>query len=548
MLHVRGRTWLCVLGAVVGLYGCSFDARYAQTATEPADSGIAPADAGTTPPPPARDASTSTANRPDARIGTGSGPSSRPGSGTNTDWELDAAAGNPSHDAEPDIDPSPACPTSLEQRLTVSTIGTGVDIRYKRLGYDYFPLDENILFSVSPAGRMLLAYRENNGNRIRVTRLNAQLTREGPDLSVYAIDLGGLVAHDDGSFTLLTRRDDPGEPLRDTTTTDTVGKAAYLVHILGTTELFAQPLTGTSSITRASDPMARDCAPSLNGRLVWNGSKYGAYFAVHGCEGDPHEPYYGDKLVYADGDGNYLKGGWSWNCSISQGVRLLPERDKFTALCMSDGLPYAGLNLVTEGIEPRQLAPEKVAAGYAAGRFGSVVRLASGRYVIAWLSRGVPDTVASARRPDQASKQATDVALMQLDSDYSTIKSRTWLTETPNVAETNLHIAPYGPRQLLVVYDNVEALSCTEWTCWGTYTGTSARLIDLNGKFLTPDLRIDAPPNSEQDIVVFPNGDLGWAFVPDGARNYTEPLPNNRGIPTVPAKQQLSIARLRYCE
>ena len=151
-----------------------------------------------------------------------------------------------------------------------------------------------------------------------------QLTREGPDLSVYAIDLGGLVAHDDGSFTLLTRRDDPGEPLRDTTTTDTVGKAAYLVHILGTTELFAQPLTGTSSITRASDPMARDCAPSLNGRLVWNGSKYGAYFAVHGCEGDPHEPYYGDKLVYADGDGNYLKGGWSWNCSISQGVRLLP--------------------------------------------------------------------------------------------------------------------------------------------------------------------------------------------------------------------------------
>jgi hypothetical protein len=35
---------------------------------------------------------------------------------------------------------------------------------------------------------------------------------------------------------------------------------------------------------------------------------------------------------------------------------------------------------------------------------------------------------------------------------------------------------------------------------------------------------------------------------PDDARHYADPLPNNRGIPTVPAKRQLSIARLRYCE
>jgi hypothetical protein len=543
MAHVRGRCWLCVLGGLAALYGCSFQARYAQTASEPADSGIISSTAGMTAPPPLRDASTSTPTGPGTHLGTGSGPSS----GATMDWELDAAVSNPSRDAEADIDTSPVCPSSLEQRLTVSTIGTGVDIRYKRLGYDNYPLDENILFSVSPGGGMLLAFRENNGNRIRVTRLNAQLTRDGPDLVVYAIDLGGLVAHDDRSFTLLTRRDDPGEPLRDTTTTDAIGKAAFLIHILGTKELFSVPLTGTSSITRASDPMSRDCAPSLNGRLVWNGSKYGAYFAVHGCEGDPHEPYYGDKLVYVDGNGNSLKGGWSWNCSISQGMRLLPERDKFTSFCMSDGAPYAGLNLVTEGVEPRQLAPERVAAGYAAGRFGSVVRL-NGRYVVAWSSRGVPDEVASARRPDQASKPAPDVALLQLDSDYNTVMARTWLTETPNVAETNLHIAPYGPRQLLVVWDNVEALRCTEWTCWGTYTGTSARLMDLNGNFLTPDVRIDAPPNSEQDIVVFPNGDLGWAFVRDEARDFAEPLPNNRGIPTVPPKQQLSIARLRYCE
>lgn len=542
MGYARAELWLCVLGGLAALGGCSFKARYAQTASEPADSGVVLGNAGMSAPAPPRDAGSTT--QPDPHIGTGSGP----GTGSNMDWELDAAVSMPARDAEPDIDVTPGCPDSLAQRLTVSTIDTGVDIRYKRVGYDSYPLDENVLFSVSPAGRMLLAYRENNGNRIRVTRLNAQLTRDGSDLIVFAIDLGGLVAHDDGSFALLTRRDDPGEPLRDTTTTDSIGKAAVLIHILGTKELFAQPLTGTSSITRASDPMARDCAPSLNGRLVWNGTKYGAYFAVHGCEGDTHEPYYGDKLVYVDANGNYLKGGWSWNCSISQGIRLLPGRDKFTSLCMSDGAPFAGLNLVTEGVEPRQLAPERVATGYTAGRFGSVVRMSNGAYLVGWLSRGVPDEIASARRPDQASKPASDIALIQLGADYSTLEPRRWLTETPLVAETNLHIAPYGPRQLLVVWDNVEALSCTEWTCWGTYTGTSARLIDMSGHFLSPDVRIDAPPNTEQDLVVFPNGDLGWAFVPDDARNYAAPLPNNRGIPSVPAKQQLSIARLRYCE
>jgi hypothetical protein len=101
---------------------------------------------------------------------------------------------------------------------------------------------------------------------------------------------------------------------------------------------------------------------------------------------------------------------------------------------------------------------------------------------------------------------------------------------------------------LLVVWDNIEAISCSEWTCWGQYTGTSARLIDMQGNFITPDARLAAPPNSEQDLVVFPNGDVGWAFVPDAKRNCAEPLPNDRGIPRVEPKRQLSIARLRYCE
>lgn len=514
--------WIRLLGPLV-LCGCSLSARVAQTASE-RDAELAPVPAGAMSDPAAQ-------STPTPRV---------------TPQVADSGARQAPSDAQASL-PSP-CPDSLEERLTVTTIDSGTDIRYKRLGYDDFPLDESVLVSVSRGGRVLLAVRENSGTRIHVIHLNAQLMREGPDVIVYAYDLGGLIAHDDGSFALLTRRDDPGEPLLDTTTTDSVGKAAMLIRIAGTRELFAQPLTGTASVTRADDPAARDCAPQLNGRLAWNGNKYGAYFAVHGCKGDRHEPYYGDKLVYLDGQGNALSGGWSWNCSINQGMRLLPERDAFSSLCMSDGLPFAGLNLVTQGVSARQLAPEKVAPGYAAGRFGSVVRTAAGRYVIAWLSRGVPREQEQAARPNRASKPAPDIAFMQLEADYSTRAARTWLTDTPMVAETNLHMAPYGPNRLLVVWDNIEAISCSEWTCWGTYTGTSARLADLEGNFVTPDVRIAAPPNSEQDMIVFPNGDPGWAFVPDDARDYARPLPNDNGIPSVPAKRRVSIARLGYCE
>ncbi len=525
---------IVVLSVVAALGGCSFDARFAQTASEPPVAGA----------PPVRNAGQGGAAPPVED----SGFAFDGGTGLQPPREVEPQP--PRREPRPDIEVemTPSCPASLAERLTVSTFEVGVPIRYKKFGYDWFPLDESVLLSVAPDGRAMLAVRENNGTFVRVLKLDAQLASNGRQLRVWGQDLGGLVAHEDTSFTLLTRRDDPGEPLLDTTMGDAYGKAAVLVRVRGTEELFARPLTGTSSITRTREPDARDCAPQLNGRLAWNGSKYGAYFAVHGCDGDPHEPYYGDKLVYVDGKGDYVDGGFSWKCSISQGLRLLPGPNAFTSLCMSDGAPFAGLNLVTEGVEPRQLAPERVETGYSAGQFGSVIQLPSGNFMVGWLSRGVPDDIARADRPNRAEKPARDIALLQLGPDYRTLAPRTWLTETPDVAEANLHLAPYGPRHVLAVWDNIESLRCDVRTCWGTYTGTSARLLDLQGKFATPDVRIDAPPNSEQDLVVFPNGDIGWAFVPDPNRNYDAPLQNDRGIPAVEPRQRLSMARLRYCE
>jgi hypothetical protein len=55
-------------------------------------------------------------------------------------------------------------------------------------------------------------------------------------------------------------------------------------------------------------------------------------------------------------------------------------------------------------------------------------------------------------------------------------------------------------------------------------------------------------PNTADDITVFPNGDLGWGFVPDEARSYANELQLDRnGVASVPSKRRVSVARLRYC-
>jgi hypothetical protein len=202
------------------------------------------------------------------------------------------------------------------------------------------------------------------------------------------------------------------------------------------------------------------------------------------------------------------------------------------------------LNLVIEGRPPRQLGQEVYANGYVGAAFGSVVRMADGSYVVGWLSRGVD----AARMT--AAKQAYDVALLRLGAQYQSLGPRVWLAETPNRHETNLHIAPYGPDRLFVSWDNVVDVRCDNGlTCFGRYDGTIARLTDLEGNFLTPETRIRAVPNTGEDISVFPNLDLGWAYVPDDDRSYSEPLQVDRAtqLARVEPKRRLAVARLRYC-
>ncbi len=451
------------------------------------------------------------------------------------------------------------CGTTLGSRLSVTTIDVDEDVRYKREGYDGVPTDARLAFGVAPSGNSYVAWTNNAFTTVHVTPLTALQTRLGADILVPGYDIGGLVAQDDG-FALLLNRDDTGTPLPNTNVRgQPPGKAVVVVRVNKQGNIaFTAPLTGTNSIT--FDPVNNpqyDCAPErFDGRLSFLAGKYGAYFTVHGCQGDgPHESYYADKLSDFDDQGLALSGGWNWGCQIDEDLRLVPEATQFTALCMIDQGANAGMNLIQEGAPPTLslLATEFATSGFCSGQFGLIVKSTNdGSYTVAWLSRG---GVAGAAGALQPAKSANDIALLRLSPapDYSP-SSVTWVNPTPTINEMNLHIAAYGPDRLVVAWDSVENIICdlhqdpnTE-TCFGNYTGTHFRLMDTQGHFLTPDEVLTAPPNSRDDMVIFPNGDVGWAFVPDPARNYADILPvDAQKVPLVDAKRQIAIARLIYC-
>lgn len=458
-------------------------------------------------------------------------------------------------DAGP-VSPSQAhCGSTLGQRIAVTTIDVDADIRYKREGYDGIPTDARLAFSVAPTGNSYLAWSDNALENVHVTPLSALQTRLAEDIVVPGSDVAGLVALNDG-FALLVNRADPGEPLTNPNPVDKpAGKAVVLVRVRDDQVLFEVALTGTSGVTFDSANPSYDCSPErFDGRLAFDDDHFAAYFTVHGCQlGNQtyqYTQYYADKLVYLDDRGVAVAGGWNWGCQISQDQRLLASNGTFIAACMSDNNPAAGLNFMSGDFSPVLLAAEYAKVGFSAGQFGSLVRLTGdGSIVLTWLSRGVPEQAAT--RPP---KPANDIALLRLASspDYTPSSAAISVTDTPAIHEANLHAAPYGTDELLITWDAVEQFDCdrsaNSATCFGSYTGTHFRLMDAQGQFTTPDAVLPYPPNSRDDLVTFPNGDVGWAYVPDDARAYSDPLAvDSHKVPQVSQKRQLNIARLLYC-
>jgi hypothetical protein len=127
-------------------------------------------------------------------------------------------------------------------------------------------------------------------------------------------------------------------------------------------------------------------------------------------------------------------------------------------------------------------------------------------------------------------------------------ENRLWLTDTDDVDEINVHIAPYGDDQLAVIWNAVDNLDCERatGTCFGGYAGTYLQLFGLDGAPASQPVLIPAPPTSEQDFVIYDNGDLAFAFVTDSP-DYSDRLDNISEALPLPMRT-IKIAHLLYCE
>ncbi|MGP3982415.1 hypothetical protein [Streptomyces sp. KR80] len=422
--------------------------------------------------------------------------------------------------------PKSAAPASLANRLELTTVTLPKKLSYLEGGYNRVPEWTRVDTAVAADGTVRVAWPAADG--VHVTTLTKAMKRSGSDTVVAgAKEIGGLMAHNDG-FALLTRVADSNK-WKET--------AAAVIRYKNGKRAFTRRLTGAAS---------HDTAPVLDGQLKWNGSKYGAYFVVHGA-GGPADGHFGDKLAYVSARGAKLGGGWNWGCSHNEGIALFPEQNgPFTSLCHDDW--RSGL-FVSTGIGAPETAPvvqrEECWAGYCGGTFpgrtGALVKSATGRYATAFGSRGAAKAV---KNPDDATGRGWkvtprwkthQVAVAFLKNRSTPAGKPVYLTNVPGTEHVNVRIAPYGRDRLLVSWETLANPRCAKGTCTGRFTGTRLRLIDYDGKFRSRERLMKA--RLAGDIGVLPDGDLVWAYA-SATPDYEAPLSSS------PTTAKLTVARL----
>ncbi|MGQ4384934.1 hypothetical protein [Streptomyces sp. SAS_270] len=412
--------------------------------------------------------------------------------------------------------------------VTNTTVTLAAKFPYLSAGYNSTREWTRTTTAVAPDGTLRVAWPAADG--VHVTPLTAAGKRSAKDTVVKgAKEVGGLVAHNDG-FALLTRVADTNK-WKET--------AAALIRYKNGAQAFRTKLTGTSS---------HDTAPLLDGQLAWNGTKYGAYFVVHGAGGwtDGH---FGDKLMYLGSTGAKLSGGWSWGCSHNEGIALHAESTgAFTSLCFDDW--RSGL-FVSTGIGAPDTAPvvqrEQCWAGYCggtfAGRTGDLVKSSTGRYATAFASRGA---ASAAKNPDDSSgrgwtvkpkTKTHQVAVAFLKNRNTPSGKPIYLTSAAGTENVNVHVAPYGKDRLLVSWESLKNATCADGTCKGTFSGTHFRLVDWNGTVKSADKVVSARITG--DIAVEKDGTLAWAY-PPVTPSYATALTGSS-----PTTSTLRIARLK---
>lgn len=444
---------------------------------------------------------------------------------------------------------APACPASLAARLVVVDIPVDKNIAWQKPGYDHFPVDERVMLAVGSDGQGYLAWGEVNTGAsgdvaspsplgVHVTPLDASLVvQPGEVVLPTAQEVAGLVAHDDG-FAILIRDSDQGTAI-DLGDGATV---AFLARYKYGEQDWRYPLTG--SLSADLDETKTVYSPFLEGQLMWDESAYGAYFAIRGGSNDSNAGYWRDLLVFRDGFGRPAPLSLSHGCQNNGGIRLIADPNRanpvgvknlpqMTGLCVQQAAPA----LKFTGLEADKVVSQQEVAwtGYCGAKLGSLVKIADG-YLVFWLSLG----------PSNGQK-GHDIRMARVDGNFNLVSGPSWLVQTPGIEEWNLHVAPYGDDQLLMMYEEIAitrpADESDDAMYLGNFLGTRLRLLAADGTLLTDELVGNLATTANAEPVALPgSGDVAWAFV-NPAPDFTQQVAGPNG----PGQTVLHVARVRNC-
>jgi uncharacterized protein (TIGR03000 family) len=369
----------------------------------------------------------------------------------------------PADDEAPPFAPAP----SLAGQIETHTIDLPAKVKCAPRGGWGVP-DALLLFPLA-AGGGRLGWNDIDGTA-HVTTLGPEWRVTGSDTTLPKFDLRGLHVHADGALGLL------GAELPD--------RMVLIRRSVAGKQEFRTVLTGGKG--RLLKERYLDDLWCFSGRLAASDKEYAAHFG-HVWQTDPDVAHQGGYFATVDFKGK--KGiEHSWTVSHSLDQQLIRHRDSFLTLSLGDVYPKGlwfqnrTLNL-GRVIFPPPHDREKWRADTA--RLGSLCP--AGRHTaIVLLSK------------DSSTR---DMVYLLVGDDLQVLRSRT-LLDSRNIDEQAVRLAPFGENLLLAWRDGDH--------------GAKVALIDFAGRFLNEPIAVDATLPTRDELIHFPNGDVGWLTAENG--------------------------------
>jgi hypothetical protein len=324
----------------------------------------------------------------------------------------------------------------------------------------------------------VLGWNDEKGT-MHLTRLGADLKPRGEDALLERLDLRGLVAHDDGSIALLAA--------------DLPNRMCVLKVDRKGKELFRTVLVGDKG--RGEGGHYLDDHFSFTGRFAASSSGiYAAHFA-HSANFGKGGVHQGGFYAVLDGAGKVQHSN-TWTVSHSMDQRLLAMRQGgFVTISAGDCYPKGIVFENRELSVSRVLYPEPDKQE----KFGNC-----GGFVNATLGSLVPVKTNASLTFLTKEGEANLLMYLLFDEDGQELK-RSKLAEMPATADGVVRHAALGDHLLLA---------------WQQKAGetTLARLHPSGALMSKPTTVKERLPQND-DLVMFPGGDVGWISAKSGGRH-----------------------------